>query len=69
MVILLAGLTACSGMESSVRDLNRSLYRSWAGSDNRLGRNTQIVQAAQRALCLDLVAIDHSGQPRRQQAV
>ncbi|MFN4310766.1 MAG: hypothetical protein ACK4FK_09270 [Ferrovibrio sp.] len=46
MVILLAGLTACSGMESSVRDLNRSLYRSWAGSDNRLGRNTSAEEAS-----------------------
>lgn len=40
ILIFLAGLTACSGMENSVRDLNRSLYRGWAGNDNRPNRNT-----------------------------
>ncbi|WP_300296622.1 hypothetical protein [Ferrovibrio sp.] len=49
ILMLLAGLTACSGMESSVRDLNRSLYRSWAGSDNRPGRNTSAEEAAATA--------------------
>lgn len=29
--LLLPGLAACSGLEDSVRDLNRSLYRTWAG--------------------------------------
>lgn len=32
-ILLLLGIAGCSGLEDSVRDLNRSLYRTWAGDD------------------------------------
>lgn len=32
-ILMLLGFAGCSGLEASVRDLNRSLYRTWAGDD------------------------------------
>lgn len=37
---LLLSITACAGLEDSVRDLNRSLYRSWSGNDTPSQRRT-----------------------------
>lgn len=31
--VLLLALASCAGLEDSVRDLNRSLYRTWSGND------------------------------------
>lgn len=32
-ILLLLGLVGCGGLEDSIRDVNRSLYRTWAGDD------------------------------------
>lgn len=37
-LLLLAVLAGCSGFEGGLRDLNRSLYRTWSGDDTRTGR-------------------------------
>ncbi|WP_341702792.1 hypothetical protein [Ferrovibrio sp.] len=40
LLLVLAGLAGCSGLEDSVRDLNRNLYRSWAGDGDRQARGS-----------------------------
>ncbi len=37
-LLLLLPLGACAGLEDNVRDLNRSLYRTWSGKDTRAAR-------------------------------
>lgn len=37
-LLALAALAGCGGVEGGLRDLNRSLYRSWSGDDGRAGR-------------------------------
>jgi len=38
LALLLSGLAGCSGMEDSIRGLNRSLYRTWSGDDGHAAR-------------------------------
>lgn len=35
LILLLMTLGGCAGFEDNVRDLNRSLYRTWSGNDTR----------------------------------
>lgn len=38
LLLLLLTLGSCAGFEDNVRDLNRSLYRTWSGNDTRAAR-------------------------------
>lgn len=38
LALLLVALGGCAGFEDNVRDLNRSLYRTWSGNDTRIAK-------------------------------
>ncbi|MFC3677553.1 hypothetical protein [Ferrovibrio xuzhouensis] len=38
VLLVLAALAGCSGVEGGLRNLNRSLYQTWSGDDGRTGR-------------------------------
>jgi hypothetical protein len=46
ILLLLAALAGCGGLEGGLRDLNRGLYRTWSGNDGHTGRPETAADAA-----------------------
>lgn len=55
---LLLSIAGCAGLEDSVRDLNRSLYRSWSGNDTSPQRRTAAAAADSAAEAIPCFSAD-----------